>query len=161
MTAIDLFAGLGGFSEGARQAGVRVAWARFAAKVEKAGDCLEWTAGLMGGGYGQFHFEGRPHYAHRWLYERTVGPIPDGMTLDHLCRNRRCVNPVHLEVVTRGENVLRGEGPSAKAARTRRCPAGHEYTGANVSIKRDGSRRCLACHRERERKRYTAVRAAA
>lgn len=155
--AIDLFAGLGGWSTGARMAGVEVVWAdleRFAAKIEKNGDCWQWKAGLVGGGYGQFHFSGRPNYAHRWLYQVVVGHIPDGMTLDHLCRNRKCVNPLHLEVVTRGENVMRGVGPSAMAAKATHCPQGHPYSGENLSIKKDGSRRCRACHRASQLSRY-------
>ena len=147
MNAIDLFAGAGGFSD-------QQALMRFAEKVQSEGDCWCWTAGLVGGGYGQFHHDGKPNYAHRWLYERAIGPVDPKMTLDHLCRTRRCVRPDHLEVVTRGENVLRGVSPAANAARATHCPAGHAYAGPNVSMKKDGSRRCATCHRERERQRH-------
>lgn len=147
MRAIDLFAGAGGLAD-------QKSLERFAEKVAPKGGCWLWTAGLMGGGYGQFHFDGRPHYAHRWLYERAVSAVDQVMTLDHLCRNRRCVRPSHLEVVTRGENVLRGESPAARGSRATHCPSGHPYSGNNLSIKRDGSRRCLTCHRERERRRF-------
>lgn len=157
MRAIDLFAGAGGFSTGATLAGCDVVWAdaeRFAEKVRQNGDCWEWAAGLMGGGYGQFHYQGKPAYAHRWLYELAIGPIPDGLTLDHLCRNRKCVRPDHLEPVTRGENVLRGIGPSGVAVRATHCPKGHPYSGENLVIKKDGSRRCKECHRINANTRY-------
>lgn len=129
---------------------------RFAAKVAADGECWRWTAGLMGGGYGQFHFRGSPKYAHRWLYEQTRAQVAADLTMDHLCRNRWCVNPAHLEPVTRGENVLRGVSPAARAAAAVSCPAGHPYSGDNLAIKRDGSRRCRACHRAQERMRSAA-----
>lgn len=95
--------------------------------------------------------------AHRVVYEELVGPIPDGLMLDHLCRVRHCVNPEHLEPVTNRENVLRGEGHSAKAARATHCLKGHPYAGENLRILSNGWRRCRACHRERERIRARLV----
>lgn len=85
---------------------------RFLSKVDKRADgCWHWTAALMPNGYGYFRVSTprrRMVYAHRAAYELLVGPIPDGMVIDHLCRNKSCVNPEHLEVVTQGENVRRG-----------------------------------------------------
>lgn len=81
---------------------------RFWAKVDASGSCWMWTASTNGGGYGGFTIRGTRTGAHRYAYERMVGPIPEGMDLDHLCRNRRCVRPSHLEPVTRSENVARG-----------------------------------------------------
>ena len=92
--------------------------------------------------------------AHRVFYERCIGPIPAGLTLDHLCRNRACVNPHHGEPVTRGENVLRGEGPSAQHARQTHCLNGHplDGTGSDVLIDSLNRRVCRPCRRQRERR---------
>ena len=83
---------------------------RFWSKVDKLGDrwaCWLWTGATMEG-YGQFSYAGQSQLAHRLAYTELVGPIPGGMTLDHLCRTRACVNPLHLEPVTNRENILRG-----------------------------------------------------
>lgn len=85
---------------------------RFWAKVDRSDDCWVWTGTGTPKGYGQFAPHGKHVYAHRFAYELLVGPIPEGMTIDHLCRNRGCVRPDHLEVVTRGENTRRGATPS-------------------------------------------------
>ena len=92
---------------------------RFWQKVDKTPGCWLWTACVTGLGYGQFRVtHGAPTvYAHRWAYEAMVGPIPDELVLDHLCRTPSCVNPSHLEPVTQRINVLRGESPVAKRAR--------------------------------------------
>lgn len=87
--------------------------------------------------------------AHRAIYETLVGPIPAGLTLDHLCRNRWCVNPQHLEPVTARENVLRGEGLSARRARQTNCKRGHALTVDNVYAGRR-ERRCRICHAARQ-----------
>lgn len=114
--------------------------------------CMEWTGGLNGVGYGQF-YAGRSSlsqtgkvYAHRWAYERVKGPIPDGMFLDHLCRNRRCVNPSHLEPVSPRENVIRGISPAAQHSKKTHCPKGHPYLGENLRIT-NGARFCRECAR--------------
>ncbi len=125
---------------------------RFWAKVDKRGPegCWDWTASTAGGGYGSFAVGGRRKTpAHRYAYEAAHGPIPEGLHLDHLCRNRRCVNPAHLEPVTQQENIRRGEGGKYWAAKTH-CPAGHPYAGANLLMstnERGGPvRRCRTCH---------------
>lgn len=103
-------------------------------------------------GYAQMTMpDGSQPGAHRAFYEHFRGPIPEGLTIDHLCRVRRCVNPDHLEPVTRGENSLRGEGPAAQNARKTHCPRGHEYTPENTRVTPQGTRACRACARERRR----------
>lgn len=87
--------------------------------------------------------------AHRVAYELLIGPIPAGMTLDHLCRNRLCVNPVHLEAVTNRVNILRGTSPAAIHARKVACPNGHPYSGRE----RRGTRICHTCMAARKRRR--------
>jgi hypothetical protein len=129
---------------------------RFAEKIALTDTgCIEWLAGTIRG-YGQF-YAGRMSYdetgtmfAHRWSYEYHVGPIPDGMQLDHLCRNPSCVNPEHLEPVTARENVMRSSGRAAVNARKTHCPQGHPYDEANTYIYPPrGERQCRACSRER------------
>ena len=85
--------------------------------------CFIWLNALSKDGYGSY----RHRRAHRVAYERMFGPIPNDLTIDHLCRVRSCVNPRHLEVVTMGENMLRGVSPAARQARTTHCIRGHPY----------------------------------
>jgi hypothetical protein len=85
-------------------------------------------------------------YIHRAFYEHLIKPIPNGMVPDHLCRNRWCCNPNHVELVTHRENTLRGDGLSARNARKTKCPQGHAYTEENTTIS-NGRRFCRACHR--------------
>lgn len=131
---------------------------RFWSKVIKTATCWEWSGALNPGGYGRFT-QGRTSVAaHRYAYEHMVGPIPDGLDLDHLCRNRRCVRPDHMEPVTNQVNVLRGEAPTAENARKTHCPSGHEYSPENTRLYR-GYRYCKTCQREHGRKRASARRA--
>jgi hypothetical protein len=109
--------------------------------------CWLWIGVTYPNGYGCFQ---RHTYAHRWSYERYVGPIPDGLELDHLCRTRCCANPSHLEPVTRRVNTLRGTSVFAKNAAKTHCPRGHLLGGDNVtaSARRNGSRACAQCGRD-------------
>ncbi|MFE0326316.1 HNH endonuclease [Streptomyces sp. NPDC058960] len=88
-----------------------------------------------------------------------VGPIPDGMQLDHLCRERRSVRPDHLEPVTLVQNVMRGESPTAVNARKTHCRRGHGLDGDNLYVKPDGRRVCVTCRRERDRDKTPEQRA--
>jgi hypothetical protein len=121
--------------------------ARFWAKVDirSYDGCWEWTAARHNG-HGFFNVGGRTTTAHRVSYEQIVGPIPDGLQLDHLCRNRGCVNPMHLEPVTCGENLARGETINAINAAKTHCPQGHPYSGENLKITPQGFRECKECN---------------
>jgi len=125
---------------------------RFWCKVDRRSDeeCWVWTAATAGKGYGKFWVAGRLLHAHRFSYELLRAPIPEGLTIDHLCRNKLCVNPAHMEVVTRGENSRRGGGGAASGRHKRslrECSNGHEYTLDNVYLNRRGHRECRTCRR--------------
>ena len=130
---------------------------RFWSKVEKTETCWIWKGSLTGGGgYGYLYMGpgANPLWsrAHRFSYELVTGTtIPVGMQLDHLCRNRGCVNPEHLEVVTQHENILRGESLSAQRARQTHCNRGHEYTPENTIRSKRGQRRCRTCKKNMRR----------
>jgi hypothetical protein len=126
---------------------------RFWTKVEKTQSCWEWQASKTRDGYGNFSIgDHRMVLAHRFSYETLVGPVPDGLDLDHLCRNRACVNPTHLEPVTRAENVYRGIAPAAINKRKTYCIRGHPLSGENLRFTRAGKRVCRECRNMRARK---------
>lgn len=120
---------------------------RFWRKVDKAGagGCWLWTSSTRGEGYGKFSGSSvGTDSAHRISYILLVGPIPDGLELDHLCRVRNCVNPDHLEPVTNAENVRRAFAASPRARPTH-CKHGHEFTTENTLMEEGGGRRCRIC----------------
>lgn len=124
---------------------------RFWSKVRKTEKCWEWLA-CISNGYGRFGVNGRVKQAHVFAYELTIGPVPEGLELDHLCRNRRCVRPDHLEPVTRRVNLLRGNTIAAVHSAKTHCPQGHPYSGRNLAVIRQkygSTRRCRQCDRER------------
>jgi hypothetical protein len=114
--------------------------------------CIEWIAAPANTGYGELsaNSETPRVLAHRWSYEHHFGPIPEGLQIDHLCRNRLCINPDHLEAVTQRVNILRGEGATARNAAKTHCPRGHALSGDNVyTHPTRGHRECLECQRRR------------
>lgn len=129
------------------------AWDRFWAKVE-VGDCWVWTASSANGGYGQFFpGDGKRWRAHRWLWTQLVGEIAPGLEADHMCRNPPCVNPDHIQLVTKKENLA--ARPSVKAAReATHCQRGHEFTPENTRRYWPPTRRCRECDNARARARY-------
>lgn len=122
-------------------------------------ECIEFP-GARVNGYGVCYYQGRQQRAHRISYEMAVGPIPDGLVIDHLCRNRACIRPGHLEAVTQRENILRGTAPSAAYAVATHCKSGHQLSGDNLilrSSRKSGGRECRACKRGADA-RYRAKR---
>lgn len=136
---------------------------RFWSKVKKngamppqataQGACWDWKAGKTKAGYGVFRpAHGQGTLAHRYAYELLIGPIPEGLVIDHLCRNRGCVNPDHMEPVTTGENTRRGFGISTWNRLKTHCPKGHPYDVENTYIHPSNNGRiCRQCARERDR----------
>lgn len=115
------------------------------------GECWVFTGRKTPNGYGTVYHNGKPKVTHRFMYEKFVGPIPEGLQLDHLCRNRACCRPAHLEPVTHAENLRRGRHAGREKTS---CPKGHAYTGDNLYTTPAGDRRCRTCRRDGMRNHY-------
>jgi len=127
------------------------AFKRIACKIDISGPygCWEWIGASQSNNYGRVWDGSKTVYAHRFVWTVFYGLIDEDLDIDHLCRNRRCVNPLHLEPVTRSENLKRGlvgENIAALQREKTHCPAGHAYAGENLS-RRNGRRYCKACKR--------------
>lgn len=148
---------------------------RFMAQVDKQqNDCWHWTGHIGESGYGQFRLGGKYPRAHRAAYKLFIGPIPDGLQVDHDCHNqdlncndgpdcphRRCVNPAPLVARTALQNIMAGRTPAAKNAAKTHCDHGHEFTAANTYVYPNGRRacrRCMAIHDAERRPSRTSVR---
>lgn len=129
-------------------------------EVDVETGCHVWQLSRASTGYGQVADGRKMRLAHRVAYELANGAVPSGLQIDHLCRNRACVNPAHLEPVTQAENIRRGMCPAAVNARKTHCPREHPYNEANT-YENAGKRRCRACDRIASLARYHRRRGAA
>lgn len=133
---------------------------RFVSKIEKLDNgCWQWSGTTINTGYGKFVVKKKQYLAHRYSYEMHKGTIPDGLVLDHLCRNRLCVNPDHLEAVTNEENLYRGVGFRILNGMDGSCVNGHKYTEENTYYNPNNprDRRCRQCAHNRDRLRRKAA----
>ena len=130
---------------------------KFNSLIQREDGCWNWIGPLDHEGYGRFSMFGKRWRAHRVAFHISKGDIPDGLALDHLCRNHRCVNPGHLEAVTWTENMRRGTGASARNIGKTHCPRGHAFTSDNTYIQLRASgrskRSCLICRRDYVKRR--------
>ena len=119
-------------------------------KIEKTNNCWNWKA-TTSRGYGYFRLGSRMVSAHRFAYELFKDNIPEKLQIDHLCRNRKCVNPDHLEPVTAKENLYRGNPVFLLNKNKSHCKNGHEFTIEGVWKNKNGGRYCKKCHNKRQR----------
>lgn len=115
--------------------------------IDPATECWEWQGSTQSSGYSRLSYRGRTWLGHRFSYEAFHDDIPNGMQIDHLCRNRICLNPDHLEPVTQRTNILRGSGVSAVNASKQRCPQGHPYSVVGTD------RICRICRARNQKRR--------
>jgi hypothetical protein len=119
-------------------------------RIDSSNGCWNWIGAISNNRYGSLYWDGRMQKTHRIAWILKNGKIPVGMDLDHLCRNTRCCNPSHLEVVTRSENLRRSPLMDRKSQNTH-CPSGHEYGGQNLRLTKKGYRVCKTCMRQHTR----------
>lgn len=122
------------------------------AKIKIIEKCWEWTGTLNPGGYGSIMYKSHSQGIHRHVYAILNGPIPERMEIDHLCRNRKCCNPNHLELVTKSKNLQRGKHSNQHKNKTH-CVNNHEFTPENTYMRKHGGRSCRTCKKLRQRER--------
>jgi len=127
----------------------------FWARVDKTGECWIWTGARNPNGYGVVRRRPKRWLVHAYAWTEEHGPVPEGLELDHLCRNRICVRPSHLEPVTHAENMRRAHEANGTGKYALSCPHGHPYSGDNVRVEKRGYRFCVTCRRE-QRAAYRA-----
>lgn len=120
--------------------------------------CWEWTGNVRRDGYTKIMIDGRTTYAHRFAYQHFVGVIADGMVIDHRCKNRKCVNPEHLQLVTSSASNFASNGPAAQQASKVHCAQGHPFSPENTIISKQSRgggvhRQCRICIRARDKER--------
>lgn len=120
-------------------------------------ECENWRGCVDSKGYGVLYFENKRIKPHRIAYVLRVGVIPKGKVIDHLCKNRKCINPLHLEAVTNKVNLLRGNGWGAKNARKTTCMRGHPFAGNNLILRIKGGRYCRECRKLSDKRRREKV----
>jgi hypothetical protein len=121
--------------------------ARLLAKIEHVADCWQWTGAKQPTGYGSLWNGARPEQAHRISFRLYKGEIPKGCEIDHLCRNRGCVNPEHLRAVPHRENMRVSDTVMGRNAAKMFCKKGHPLAGTNLYVSPKGSRQCRECLR--------------
>lgn len=124
---------------------------RLISQIEVDGDCWIYTGYTPPDGYGRIHYNRKPALAHRVCYEQLVGPIPEGLELDHVCRRPACVNPDHLDPVDHRTNAMRGAAPAIRRHRRRECIHGHRMTAENTYVTPQGYRQCRTCRSARQK----------
>ncbi len=127
-------------------------------KIDKTKTCWNWIGHINSSGYGEYYIKNSKIRAHRFIYELLVGKIPENLVIDHLCKNRKCVNPAHLEPVTNRENIIRGDGISSLNRRKTHCVHGHPFDEKNTAPRKrkNGAmwRVCRECMNQKQREYY-------
>ena len=114
-------------------------------------DCIESKKGITTNGYSRIRINGKQIQAHRWVWELLSGPIDEGMVIDHMCSNRKCILPSHLRVISQQQNIMAGKH---NIDNRNHCNQGHPFTKENIMIRKSGKRECAECNRIRARANY-------